>query len=237
MGAYKARIVQDRVLIIDDDQDVQRLLKVQLSQGNFALTSAFSGADGINSARETHFDLILLDLMLPDMTGFDVLTVLKSKPQTASTPVIMLTSHGEDEHVVRGLELGAEDYVVKPFSWKVLLSRVKTVLRRGKGAEEEILPEAIITVGSVSVFLNKKLATADGQPLPLQPIEYLLLSYFAEAPGKIFTAYQIVERLKRDSQYVSASQAESHLQQLRHKLNNAGGGLQSIVGVGYRFGG
>ena len=99
--------MQDRVLIIDDDQDVQRLLKVQLSQGNFALTSAFSGADGINTAREGRFDLILLDLMLPDMTGFDVLAVLKSKAETASTPVIMLTSHGEDEHVVRGLELGA----------------------------------------------------------------------------------------------------------------------------------
>lgn len=229
--------MQDRVLIIDDDQDVQRLLKVQLSQGNFALTSAFSGADGINTAREGRFDLILLDLMLPDMTGFDVLAVLKSKAETASTPVIMLTSHGEDEHVVRGLELGAEDYVVKPFSWKVLLSRVKTVLRRGKGGEDESAAEAVIRVGSVAVYLNKKIATADEVQLPLQPVEYLLLSYFAEAPGKIFTAYQIVERLKRDSHYVSASQAEAHLQQLRHKLNNAGGGLQSIVGVGYRFGG
>ena len=229
--------MQDRVLIIDDDQDVQRLLKVQLSQGNFALTSAFSGADGINTTREGRFDLILLDLMLPDMTGFDVLAVLKSKAETASTPVIMLTSHGEDEHVVRGLELGAEDYVVKPFSWKVLLSRVKTVLRRGKGGEDESAAEAVIRVGSVAVYLNKKIATADEVQLPLQPVEYLLLSYFAEAPGKIFTAYQIVERLKRDSHYVSASQAEAHLQQLRHKLNNAGGGLQSIVGVGYRFGG
>ncbi len=180
--------MQDRVLIIDDDQDVQRLLKVQLSQGNFALTSAFSGADGINTARENRFDLILLDLMLPDMTGFDVLAVLKSKSETAGTPVIMLTSHGEDEHVVRGLELGAEDYVVKPFSWKVLLSRVRTVLRRGKGGEEEVAQEAIIRVGSVAVYLNKKVATADDVQLPLQPIEYLLLSYFAEAPGKIFTA-------------------------------------------------
>ncbi len=226
-------MARERILIIEDDEDIQELIVYNLTKDGFKTLSAMSGEDGLKKARNEHVDLIVLDLMLPGVDGLDVCRALKKEGKTSAVPVIILTAKGEESDVVAGLELGADDYVVKPFSPKILMARIKTVLRR-KSAEpvDESQPLHIhdLTVhpGRREVLLGKK-------PVELTNMEFRVLHLLAAKPGWVFSRYQIVEGVRGDNYPVTDRSVDVLIVGLRKKLGAAGDYVETVRGVGYRF--
>jgi two-component system phosphate regulon response regulator PhoB len=226
-------MAKERILIIEDDEDIQELIVYNLTKDGFRTLSATTGEDGLTKARMEPVDLIVLDLMLPGMDGLDVCRALKKDGKTAAVPVIILTAKGEEPDVVAGLELGADDYVVKPFSPKILVARIKTVLRR-KAAEpvDESQPlhvhDLTVHPGRREVLLGKKL-------VELTNMEFRVLHLLAAKPGWVFSRYQIVEGVRGDNYPVTDRSVDVLIVGLRKKLGAAGDYIETVRGVGYRF--
>lgn len=217
---------------MDDEEDLRELLKYNLEQEGYDVTCASSGKEVLSYIKNVYFDLILLDVMLPGMDGFDILKSLKAEPATVNVPVIMLTVKGEDADIVSGLELGAIDYVIKPFSVRVLLARVKSILKRqARYNLEEIsfeFPGLRINKSKRSVYINKT-------PISLTHAEFEVLLCLAKRPGWVFSRGQIIDAIKGDGYAITERTIDVHITSLRCKLGKLGHYIETVRGVGYRF--
>lgn len=220
------------VLIIEDEQDVAELLSFNLQKEGFRAVTAPDGLAGLDAARSEHPDLILLDLMLPGLGGMDVCKALKSGAKTALIPVVLLTAKGEEIDRVVGFELGADDYVVKPFSIRELLLRVKAVLRRiDSGA-----PAAtVIRVGAVVIDAARHMVTVEGAELVLTTTEFKLLHTLAERLGRLQSREQLLKDVWGYNYAGDTRTVDTHVTRLRTKLGDAGSMIRTVRGFGYKM--
>ena len=222
------------ILVVEDDLDIRELISFNLANEGHQVFEANDGEVGIDKARNNNPDLILLDLMLPGIQGLDVCRIIKSDQETKEIPIIMVTALGQEEDIVKGLETGADDYITKPFSIKVLIARVNAVLKRsievGEDKSKDILINGInIKTRSREVWVNKN---------PINDLtfsEFQILYLLAGHPGWVFTRYQIIDKIRGDNYPVTDRSVDFQIVGLRKKLGGAGKFIRTVRGVGYRF--
>ncbi len=226
-------MAREHVLVVDDEEDVLELIRYNLERAGYRVSCAASGEEALALARRTGPDVILLDLMLPGVDGLDVCRQLRADAATRDIPVVMVSARGEEADVVAGLELGADDYVTKPFSPRVLLSRVKAVLRRRRG--EEASPEAVVRAGDLEIDPGRHRVTFRGEGLDLTVTEFRILHLLASRPGRVFTRQQIVDAVHGVNHPATERSVDVQVMRLRKKLGEAGELVETVRGVGYRF--
>ncbi len=220
------------MLVVEDEESILELLRYNLDKAGFTVIPAGSGEDGLALARRRRPDLILLDLMLPGMDGLEVCRLLKKSKETEGIPVIMLTARGEEADIVTGLELGADDYLTKPFSPRVLLAHIRATLRRFTA-----VPAAreTLAAGGISLDRGRREASVSGHPVELTFTEFEVLWYLAGRPGMVFTRSQIVDAVRGADYPVTERAVDVQIVGLRRKLGEAGALIETVRGVGYRF--
>lgn len=223
----------EKVLVVEDEEDIQELIRYNLAREAYNVTCVTCGEEGLKSAQSLSPDLIVLDLMLPGMDGLEVCRALKSNPETAPIPVVMVTAKGEESDVVMGLELGADDYVTKPFSPKVLLSRIKAVLRRK--TESPVDKDGVIKIKSLTLHPGRHEVLVDNIKVDLTFTEFKILQTLASRPGWVFTRSQIVDAVRGDNYAVTDRSVDFQVVGLRRKLGDSAEFIQTVRGVGYRF--
>lgn len=223
-----------RILIIEDEPDITEVLKYNLEKNHYQVATAESGEAGLAAARESLPDLVLLDLMLPGIDGLEVCRKLREDPRTRDLLVIMLTAKGTEADVVVGLTLGADDYIVKPFSTSELMARIKAVLRRVEPRDEESDGENI-HAGPITIDMRRHEARLEGKPIELTLSEFKLLSFLIRKKGRVFTRDQLLDAVVGPDVFVTARNIDVHVAALRKKLGKYGGYIVTVRGVGYRF--
>ena len=227
---------KEKILVVDDEKDIVELLQYNLEKEGYKISAVFSGEQCLENVKTELPDLILLDLMLPEIDGLDVCKFLKNNPQTSHIPIIMLTAKGEETDIVLGLELGSDDYITKPFKVRELLARVKAVLRRTKNniplsfKEKEIIKFNDLVIDSI-----KYQVTLKDQSLNLTSTEFKLLKFLASHPGKVFTREQLLNQVWTEDSFIVDRAVDVHIRRLRQKLLTASDYIITIRGVGYRF--
>jgi len=224
---------QENILVVEDEKDIQELVRYNLARAGYRTTCAGSGEEALKTVKSLLPDLVVLDLMLPGVDGLEVCRRMKKAAATAHIPIIILTARGEESDIVTGLEIGADDYVTKPFNLKIFVTRVRAVLRRSKSGTpnaEEILrfPELVIHPGRHEVLVNDK-------PVSLTYTEFGILKYLARRPGWVFTRCQIVEAVRGEGYSVTQRSVDFQIVGLRKKLAGAASRIETVRGVGYRF--
>lgn len=223
-----------RILIIEDEPDIIEILKYNLEKNHYQVTSAETGEDGLAAARETLPDLVLLDLMLPGMDGLEVCRKLREDPRTRDLLVIMLTAKGTEADVVVGLTIGADDYIIKPFSTSELMARIKAVLRRVEPREGESDGETL-KAGVITINTARHEARIEGKVVELTLSEFKLLSFLIRKKGRVFTRDHLLDAVVGPDVFVTARNIDVHVAALRKKLGKYGGYIVTVRGVGYRF--
>ena len=226
-------MASEHILVVDDEEDILELVSYNLAKAGYRVTSVTSGEDAIKSARSKLPDLVLLDLMLPGVDGLEVCNTLKRDHRTANIPVVMLTARGEEADIVSGLELGADDYITKPFSPRVLLARIKAVLRRKMKAPTE--EQAVIKLKDLVVHPGRHEVTVRGKRADLTSTEFRILHILARRPGWVFTRQQIIDGARGEDYAVTDRSVDVHISGLREKLGPLGAQVETVHGVGYRF--
>ena len=221
------------ILLVDDEEDILELLEYNLAREGFEIEKAATGETALARAITRRVDLIILDLMLPGIDGLDVTRKLKSDQITSKIPIIMLTAKGEEADIVAGLELGADDYITKPFSPRVLVARVKTVLRRKP--EIDLNDDALIRIHHLLIHPGRRTAMVDSIQLELTYSEFQVLYYLAKRPGWVATRMQIVDAVKGENYAVTDRSVDVQIVGLRKKLGRYGNYIETVRGVGYRF--
>jgi two-component system alkaline phosphatase synthesis response regulator PhoP len=223
----------EKILVVDDEENIRELVRYNLAREGYQVTTVGSGEEALKQAGSKPPDLIVLDLMLPGMDGFNVCRQLKNDRRTAHIPIVMLTVKGEESDIVVGLELGADDYITKPFSPKVLLARVKAVLRRRE--KEPIAESDVMTIGDLTIHPGRHEILVRGKPVKLTATEFRILHLMAQKPGWVFTRYQIVDAGRGENIAVTARSVDFHITSLRRKLGPCSDYIETVWGVGYRF--
>ena len=227
---------KEKILIVDDEKDIIELLQYNLEKEGYRISCAYSGEKCLENVKTELPDLILLDLMLPEIDGLDVCKFLKNNPQTSHIPIIMLTAKGEETDIVLGLELGADDYITKPFKVRELLARVKTVLRRTKINIPPLSEEKdLVKFKDLVIDSTKHQVTLKNIPLDLTSTEFNLLKFLASHPGKVFTREQLLDQVWSENSFIVDRAVDVHIRRLRQKLLSASEYIITIRGVGYRF--
>lgn len=220
------------VLVIDDEPEMLRLLDYNLTRAGYAVLTARDGESGLAAARRHSPDLIILDVMMPGMDGLEVCKRLRQEPATASRPVLMLTAKAEEPDRVLGLELGADDYVAKPFGMRELLARVKALLRRAEGSPEG---GEVLKVGRLLIDSGRRLVTAAGKPVALTATEFNLLRALAERRGRVMSREDLISAARGEDAAVVDRTVDVHVAALRRKLGRFGEAIETVRGVGYRL--
>jgi len=218
---------------VDDEEDILELIRYNLGREGFQVTCAATGEDGLKAARNKLPDLVILDLMLPGVDGLEVCKQLKADPRTGNIPIVMLTAKSEEPDVVAGLELGADDYITKPFSPRVLVARVKSVLRRKKAQSDE--ETAILKIHDLVIHPGRHEVIVRGKPVELTFTEFRILYTLAKRPGWVFSRYQIVDAVRGDDYPVTDRSVDVQIVSLRRKLGPSGKLIETVRGVGYKF--
>jgi DNA-binding response OmpR family regulator len=224
-----------RILLVDDELSVQKLLAYPLRKEGYDVIPALDGREALERLRDNNFDLVVLDVMLPRMDGFDVCRAIRSR---STVPIIMLTAKTEETDKVLGLELGADDYITKPFSVREFRSRVKAVLRRAALAQPEAQFEEPIEAGELSIDFEKRSVVVRGESVRLTYVEFEILAALARAPGRVFSRTMLLERVWGDAAYRDPRTIDVHIRHLREKLEQESKTPELILtvrGVGYRF--
>ncbi|MEW5800770.1 MAG: response regulator transcription factor [bacterium] len=224
---------KQKVLIIDDEEDILELIRYNLVKEGYSVEGVTSGEVALVKARADQPDLIVLDLMLPGTDGLEVCKILKNDIRTSHVPIIMLTAKGEDADIVTGLELGADDYVVKPFSPRVLVARVRAALRKRKSAEGK--DPLTFAIHNLVVYPARHQVLVNGEPVELTATEFDLLYLLIRRPGWVFTRNQIINAVKGDGYAVTDRSVDVQIVGLRKKLGKAGEFIETVRGVGYRI--
>ena len=226
-------MADNKILVVDDEEDILELVRYNLARDGYRVVCAASGEQALSRAGSEPFDLIVLDLMLPGIDGLEVAKRLKNKPETRHIPIIMLTAKGEEADIVTGLELGADDYVTKPFSPRILIARVKAVLRRK--VQEEVDDSSIIQIYELEIDPGKHKVLAKGLHVELTFTEFQILYLLARRPGWVFTRFKIVDSIRGDDYPVTDRSVDVQIVGLRKKLGPCGKYIETVRGVGYRF--
>ena len=232
-AAGAARKGKKRILVVDDEKDLVDLISYNLQRNGYEVLTAFSGNAALELAAREQPDLIVLDLMLPGIDGTEVARRLKADARTAAVPIIMLTAKAEETDVVVGLTLGADDYVTKPFSMKILLARLTTVLRRAEPA-----PAAdadTLKVGPLTIDTARHEVLVDGEPVRLTLTEFKLLAALVAARGRVLTRDQLMDKAMGTDVFVTDRAIDVHITAIRKKLGAANWLVHTVRGVGYRL--
>lgn len=227
-------MTKTNILVIEDEEDIRELVTYNLHRENFGVLEAGTGEEGLTMVERMTPDLILLDLMLPGKDGLEICRMLKRDERTQAIPVVMMTARGEESDIVTGLELGAEDYIVKPFSPKVLAARVKAVLRRNASAPE-LEPGDVIRIHDIVIHPGRHEVLVKDKPVDLTATEFRILHFLARRPGWVFTRYQIVDAVHGEDYPVTERSVDVQIVGLRRKLKRAGNYIETVRGIGYRF--
>ena len=225
---------KSKVLVIEDDRSLSEILVYNLDKAGYEVSFAHDGRDGLNQAQLKLPDIILLDVMLPVIDGIEVCRRLRAKPETASALIIMLTAKTEEADQLIGFSVGADDYVTKPFSPRVLAARIRALLRREESRRRDEL-ETTIDVHELSIHPGRHEATLVGRPLDLTYTEFALLQFLAKRPGWAYTRGQIVDAVKGVDYPVTERSVDVQVAGLRRKLGTHGHYIETVRGVGYRF--
>jgi len=226
-------MAKEKILIVDDEQDIVDAIAYQLKREGFCVSTAGDGERALALAQKELPDAIVLDLMLPGVDGLDVCRTLRSQEKTKHIPILMLTAKTQEADRVVGLELGADDYITKPFSVRELIARIKAVLRRTKGEQ----PVDVVQLGALQVDLGKHEVTVKGQPVTLTAKEYGVLTALLDVKGRVLSREQLLERVwgYDRSVEIETRTVDLHVSQLRRKLGSEGKRLLTVKGAGYRF--
>lgn len=222
-----------KLLIIEDERDIVQALEYNLKKEGFTIFKAYDGLQGIKLARENSPDLIILDLMLPGLDGLELARTLKREKPTENIPVIMLTAKGSETDKVVGLEVGADDYIVKPFSMRELIARVRAVLKR-YGKKVKVTPSRL-KFADLSLDAEKHEVAASGKLVELTAKEFALLKFLAENQERVFSREQLLDQVWGIEAAIETRTVDVHIRRLREKLGKAGRHLITLRGVGYKF--
>ncbi len=222
------------ILVVDDEENILELVRYNLEKEGYTVTCAASGEDALAEVKKRAPDLIILDLMLPGIDGFEILRMLKRHARTVSIPILILSAKGDEADIVAGLELGADDYVTKPFSPKVLVARVRNVLRR-RLRTPGTSRAAVKKIRSLEIDPSRRRVLVRGRAVELTATEFDLLSYLADSPGRVSTRRQLIDAVKGGDYPVTERSIDVQIAGLRKKLGPAGVNIETVHGVGYRF--
>ena len=227
-------MVKETILIVDDEQDIIELIKYNLKNEGYSILTAQTGEQAIKIAKQSRPDLMVLDLMLPGIDGLEVTKYLKNNEQTKDIPIVMLTAKGEESDIVTGLELGANDYISKPFSPKVLVARIRAILRR-RNKNSANTRDRIKQEGDMIIDRARHVVKIEGNAVDLTLSEFELLSFLADKKGWVFTRGQIVDAIRGENYAVTERSIDVIIVGLRKKLRNYASFIETVRGVGYRF--
>ncbi len=222
------------VLVVDDEEAILELVELHLRKEGLGVYTAGSGEEALQVLRTHQVDLVILDLMLPGINGLEVCRRMKASEASARIPVLMLSARSDETDIVVGLELGADDYVTKPFVPKVLVARVRALLRRSRGEQTQVTAD-ILNYAGLQVDLPRHRVTLDGAPLELTVTEFALLRLLITHPGWVFTRNQIIARVKGDDYPVTDRSVDVQVVGLRRKLGKLGERIETVRGVGYKI--
>jgi len=225
---------RETVLVVEDEEDILEVIRYNLQREGYRVSGVRDGEEGLDRIRRENPNLVLLDLMLPGVDGLEICRRIKKDPVTRMIPIIMVTAKGEESDVVLGLGLGADDYVVKPFSPRELVARVKAVLRRGPLLEDRAAGERIVR-GTLVVDIGRHEARIDDEPVTLTATEMRLLHFLAAHPGRVFTRDHLLSRVIGEHAVVIDRNIDVHIGSIRKKLGEHRNLIETVRGVGYRF--
>lgn len=228
-------MAKKHILVVEDEEDILALLHYNLVREGFRVSLATTGEEGLETVGQDPPDLVVLDLMLPGMDGLKVCRTLKENADTRDIAVVMVTAKGEEADVVAGLELGADDYVTKPFSPKILIARIRSVLRRKETDETPSGDQTVIRIDELVIHPGRNEVTVNGVAVDLTFTEFRVLHFLAGRPGWVFTRYQIVNAVRGDDYSVTDRAVDVQIVGLRKKLGEYGKYIETVRGVGYRF--
>lgn len=223
---------KNRILLIEDEEDIAALIKLQAELSGYKLHVEVDGVNGYRAVERERPDLVLLDIMLPGENGYDVCRKIKSNPELRNIPVIIISAKDEELDVLLGLELGADDYVAKPFSPKILISRIKAVLRRGKENEKT---QKVVKFGEFSLEIDRYLLRKGEKFIPLTLSEFGILKRLLINKGKVLTRNQLLDDIHNDDAFVVDRNIDVHIAALRRKLGPNFQWIDTVRGIGYRF--
>ena len=221
------------ILVVDDEDDILELLQYNLKREGYQVSGVTSGEEGLKLIRQSLPDLAILDLMLPGVDGFEVCRLIKGDPRTQHIPVIMLTAKSEETDVVAGLELGADDYITKPFKPRILLARVKAALRAKAAKVQE--SESLVRIHELIIDPGRHEVLVDNEPIELTYTEFAVLHFLARQPGRVFSRYQIVDAVRGIDYPVTERSVDVQIVGVRKKLGPYGRYIETVRGVGYKF--
>lgn len=228
-------MIKDSIILIEDEEDISELIEFTLNKEGYQVSCFSSGEKGLEKIKRLKPDLILLDLMLPGMSGLEICKEVKQDPKTKHIPVIMVTARDEDMDVVVGLELGADDYVSKPFSPRILAARVRSVLRRYKKLASQPSDQEIITIHDIQIHKGRHEVLVYKKPVKLSNTEFKILFFLSQKPGWVFTRQQIVDHVSGEDYPVTERSVDVQIVGIRKKLGKLGSLIETVRGVGYRL--
>lgn len=226
-------VAGERILVVDDEADIVALVAYHLAKAGYRVSTASTGPDALTAARQERPALVVLDLMLPGASGYDVLEQLRAQPATRDMAVLMLTARREEQDRIRGLSLGADDYLTKPFSPQELVLRVRAILRRVTAGG--VGPTDILTLGPITIDRAEHRVSSDGHLVDLTPTEYKLLLILAERRGRVQSRAHLLETVWDAAPDIQTRTVDMHVQRLRSKLGEAGDLIETVRGFGYRL--
>lgn len=227
-------VKKETLLIVEDEADIRELISFNLEMNGYEVIKAANGEEGLNLARRLQPDLILLDLMLPGADGLKICRQLRSESHTRNTPVMMLTARGEEDDQVTGFDAGADDYVTKPFSPRVLVARVKALLRRN-GPAQETTSNLVVEHHGITIDSARHDVRIAGKSVGFSATEFAILRFLAENPGWVFSRHQIIDAVKGEDYPVTARSVDVQILGIRKKLGAKGDLVETVRGVGYRM--
>lgn len=223
------------ILVVDDEADLIELVSYNLKREGFTVDSALDGEKALTKIKKGKYDLLILDLMLPGIQGIELCRIIRNDPKHSGLPIIMLTAKGEEVDKILGLEMGADDYITKPFSPREVVARVKAVLRRLK---EKPVPEKILKIGELEIDSERYTVSIKGKPVKLSATEFKLLRFLAERRGKVFSRDQLLDAIWRDEAFVEPRTVDVHIRRLRSNIEKDPAHpryIKTMRGIGYLF--
>jgi len=231
---YTEKMANTQIVIVEDEPDILEVLRYNLRREGFKVESSMDGVQGLRLVQNLVPDLVLLDLMLPGLDGLEICRVLKSDQSSRHIPIIMVSAKGEESDIVRGLSIGADDYITKPFSPRELMARVKAVLRRGTNRQSKS-PKTSIVMGQLKIDSEKFIVTLKEEIISLTASEFRLLHFLASNRGRVFTRDQLLGHVLGNDTIVIDRNIDVHIRAIRKKLGSTQDYINTIRGVGYRF--
>lgn len=227
-------LAREKILVVEDEQEIQDLIVMQLQRDGYAVQALGSGEEAVNYLAKEKFDLVVLDWMLPGVSGLELVRIIRHKSSQPSLPILMVTARVESGDIISGLEAGADDYVTKPFDSSVLLARVRSLLRRSRVLGADQKPLNVLSSGGVKVDLEAHEVTCDGDRIHLTPSEFKLLSTLLMHSGKVFTRESLIAEVQGEGVSVVDRAIDTHVFGLRKKLGMCGDVIETVRGIGYR---